>query len=238
MLTKLKNFKDYSINEREVARDVHNLTGILDTNIDWYGEDKGNKSSFYEDFTQPKWSVRATFINIYAYKTKFNLSKIGDIILRWRFGKTTADNLSAEEKKDIEVYYATLNKVGIEPNMELKYDGDNKFTDESNNYVTLFKLVKGIILQESGHLDSDDLNGFKSIEDLVVGAFEAETNDEKSKPAYKKLKVDIESEEYKKGKAAFLGKEEIAKTEEKEEKKEVVKTAKLDNFKKILKDFK
>ena len=238
MLTKLKKFNDYSINEREVAKDVHNLTGILDTNIDWYGEDKGNKSSFYEDFTQPKWSVRATFINLYAYKTKFNESKINDIILRWRFGKPPDAKLTSEEQKDLDIYYATLNKVGIEPGMELKYEGDIKFADEANNYTTLFKLVKGIILQESGQLDSDDLNGFKSLDDLVVGAFEAETNDEKSKPAYKKLQVDINSEEYKKGKAAFLGKETVAKTEEKEENKEVSKTTKLDNFKKILKDFK
>lgn len=213
----IKKFNDF-INE-DVAADVDNLTGIIDTKIDWFGEDPSNKSKNFEDFKSPKWSVRATFINLYSYATKYNLYDVKSIISRWSIGKNK--DLTKDDQKNIDDYLKNIKSLAnVDSNTIIKYN-DNKFVVEKENIVNLFKLVQGIIQNETGKLDQDDLDGYKTVQELVVASFEAETNTKESLPAYKKYNVDLESEEYKAAVKAFTGKEEVAKaTEKKEDKKD------------------
>lgn len=225
----LKNFTDF-INE-EAAKDVGNLTGIIDTKIDWYGEDPSNKSKFYEDFKKPIYSVRATFLNLRAYAVKHNITDIKGIVARWCLGKTPS-TLDEKDKQTYHDYLTALNKyTGLNEDVVIKYENGN-LVMKVENIVNLFKLVQGIIQEESGHLDEDDLGEYKTVQQIVVAAFELETKDSNSPPAYKKFNVDLANEEYKTAREEYLNGQKVAKAEG--EKKPNGKDA----FKKILKDFK
>lgn len=234
----IKKFNQF-VNE-EAAKDVGNLTGIIDTKVDWFGEDPENKSKFYEDFKKPIHSVRATFINLKTYATKHNVTSIKAIVSRWSLGKSP-EKLDEKEQQNFNDYLNALKRYSdLDADTVIEYNSGN-FVVSQANIVNLFKLVQGIILHESGHLDKDDLGEYESVKEIVVAAFELETKDSNSPPAYKKYGVDLESEEYKNAKAAFLNN---GKVEDKE-KKEVASTdkekepvSKKDAFKKILKDFK
>ncbi len=210
----IKKFNDFN---EDVAADVNNLTGIIDTKIDWFGEDPADRSKSFEDFKSPKWSVRATFINLYTYATKYGLHDVKSIISRWSIGKNK--DLTEDDQKNISDYLKNIKSLAnADADMVIKYD-DNKFVTEKDNIINLFKLVQGIIMNETGKLDQDDLDGYKTVQELVVASFEAETQAKESLPAYKKYNVDLESEEYKAAVKAFTGKEEVAKAETKEDKK-------------------
>lgn len=211
----IKKFNDF-INE-DVAADVNNLTGIIDTKIDWFGEDPANKSKSFEDFKSPKWSVRATFVNLYAYATKYNLYDVKSIISRWSIGKNK--DLTEDDQKNLSDYLKNIKSLAnVDSDTIIKYE-EGKFVNQKDNIVNLFKLVQGIIMNETGKLDKDDLDGYNTVQELVVASFEAETNAKESLPAYKKYKVDLESEDYKEAVKAFTGKEEVAKAEDKKEDK-------------------
>lgn len=229
----IKNFKSFNEAKGEHAKDVHNLTGILDTDIDWYGEDKSNKSKFYEDFKKPIYSVRATFLNLRTYAIKFKLYDVASIVAKWSLGKSP-DKLDKNDQKTFDDYIVALEKyVSLKPNDKIEWN-DDSFNSESENFVKLFKLVQGIILHESGQLDNDDLGEFKTVQQIVVAAFELKTNDSNSPPAYEKYKVDINGEEYKQGREKYLGNLEVSKDKDKKIEKKDSKNA----FKNILKDFK
>jgi hypothetical protein len=230
MIKKFNNFNE------DVAADVNNLTGIIDTKIDWFGEDPANRSKNYEDFKSPKWSVRATFVNLYAYATKYNLYDTKSIISRWSIGKNK--KLSIVEEKDLTTYLTNIKSLAnVDSNTVLKYD-DDKFVSEKSNIVNLFKLVQGIIMNETGKLDQDDLDGFKTVKELVVASFEIETKAADSLPAYKKYKVDLENDEYKSAVKEYTGQEDVVAN--KDEKEEVKKDKKTDGsvLKKTMQYFK
>lgn len=235
---RLSNFKNFN-EAKDVAKEEGNLTGILNTKIDWYGEKEG-PSTFYENFKKPVYSVRATFLNLLSYAKKVNITNVKDIIARWCLGKKTSEDLSKEETQKLTDYLNAIKTyTGLDASVNLEYK-DGNFSNTSENILNLFKLVQGIITEEAGQLDSDDLGEYKSVPEIVIAAFELETNDKNSPPAYKKYGVDITSEEYKKAKEEFLKNEKptsSAKKEGSEENKDS-KAAKTDAFKKILKDFK
>lgn len=229
----IKKFNQFNEAQAERAKDVNNLTGILDSDIEWYGEDKLNKSKFYEDFKKPIYSVRATFLNLRTYAIKFNHYSVKDVIAKWSLGKAT-DKLDDKDKQVFNDYLQALKKyVNLNPEDAMKWN-ENKFVDEASNYVTLFKLVQGIIMHESGQLDNDDLGEYKTVQQIVVAAFELETKEKESPPAYKKYGIEITSEEYKKGREEYLNGQKVEKPKE----EMTVKKNNKDAFKNILKDFK
>ena len=241
----LKSFSEYRINEeakpaKDVAKEENNLTGILNTTIKWYGEEDG-KSTFYENFKKPVYSVRATFLNLASYAKKMNIFNVKEIIARWCLGKKSSDNMSKEDAQKLEDYLAAIkHSSGLDATTNIEYN-EGKFVVKKENVTNLFKLVQGIILEESGQLDSDDLGDYKTVPQIVVGAFELETNSEESQPAYKKYGVDLQNEEYKSAKDEFLKGEKLekpAEEKEKEKEKPAEKPGSVEAFKKLSKGFK